>query len=116
MKALSIKNPWADLISSGKKTIETRMWKTSHRGDLLICVTQSPPSENSGLAICVVDLYDVQPMTKDHEALALYKSEPGRYSWFLRNLRPIVPVPIRSALGIFEAEINPRLHFPSTMY
>lgn len=36
MKALSIKQPWADLIVEGLKPIENRTWITFHRGPLLI--------------------------------------------------------------------------------
>jgi hypothetical protein len=32
MRALSVRQPWAELILSGRKTIETRTWRTSHRG------------------------------------------------------------------------------------
>ena len=34
MKALSVHQPFAGLIASGEKTIETRRWPTSYRGDL----------------------------------------------------------------------------------
>jgi hypothetical protein len=36
MKALSIRQPWAELILQGRKTIELRTWKTSYRGLLVI--------------------------------------------------------------------------------
>lgn len=36
MKVLTIKQPWASLIALGEKKIETRSWKTSYRGTLLI--------------------------------------------------------------------------------
>jgi len=36
MKALSIAQPWAELIASGKKTVETRSWQTSYRGPIAI--------------------------------------------------------------------------------
>lgn len=36
MKVLSIKQPWATLTALGYKKIETRSWKTSYRGPLLI--------------------------------------------------------------------------------
>ena len=36
MKVLSIKEPWATLIASKQKYIETRSWKTSYRGELYI--------------------------------------------------------------------------------
>ena len=32
MKALSIRQPWAELILQGRKTIELRTWKTCYRG------------------------------------------------------------------------------------
>lgn len=36
MKALSLRQPWAWLVVTGYKTIETRTWKTNYRGLLLI--------------------------------------------------------------------------------
>lgn len=36
MKAITIKQPWASLIALGEKKIETRAWKTSYRGPILI--------------------------------------------------------------------------------
>jgi hypothetical protein len=38
--ALSVKQPWASLIASGRKTIETRMYCTRHRGWLLIMASR----------------------------------------------------------------------------
>lgn len=35
MTAISLKQPWAQLILDGVKTIETRKWRTNYRGDLL---------------------------------------------------------------------------------
>lgn len=36
MKALTLIQPWATLIVSGHKRVETRSWRTRHRGPLLI--------------------------------------------------------------------------------
>ncbi len=36
MKALSLKQPWAELILQGKKKIEIRRWNTNFRGEFLI--------------------------------------------------------------------------------
>ena len=36
MKCLSVSQPFADLIISGKKTIELRKWNTNFRGEFLI--------------------------------------------------------------------------------
>src|ERR1700751_3370272 len=33
---LSIRQPWAELILRGEKTIENRSWRTNHRGTLYI--------------------------------------------------------------------------------
>lgn len=40
MKALSLWEPWASLMATGAKRIETRSWGTSYRGRLLICAAQ----------------------------------------------------------------------------
>lgn len=37
MKAITLNQPYASLIAAGIKTIETRRWRTNHRGPLLIC-------------------------------------------------------------------------------
>lgn len=42
MKTLSIKQPWANLIATGKKNIENRTWKTNYRGKILIHATKYP--------------------------------------------------------------------------
>jgi hypothetical protein len=36
MKALTVLQPWAQLLILGAKRYETRSWKTKHRGPLLI--------------------------------------------------------------------------------
>lgn len=40
MKAISLWEPWASLIRTGAKTIETRSWRTNYRGELLICAAK----------------------------------------------------------------------------
>ena len=36
MKALTLRQPWATLVASGAKKIETRSWHTNYRGPLAI--------------------------------------------------------------------------------
>ena len=36
MKVISIKEPFATLITNGMKKIETRSWKTNYRGEIFI--------------------------------------------------------------------------------
>jgi activating signal cointegrator 1 len=43
MKALSLTQPWASLIVTGAKQIETRSWFTSYRGQLLIHAAKGFP-------------------------------------------------------------------------
>lgn len=105
-KAISLKQPWANLVASGKKTIETRKWSTKYRGDLVICSSKNPKIEPAGYALCIIELYDVKPMTKKDEKKACIKVYPKAYSWFLRNILPInPPISVKGSLGIFNLEI-----------
>jgi len=36
LKVLSIRQPWAELILQGRKTLEIRSWKTAHRGETFL--------------------------------------------------------------------------------
>jgi activating signal cointegrator 1 len=40
IKAISLHQPWATLITMGLKKYETRSWATSYRGPLLICAAK----------------------------------------------------------------------------
>ena len=42
MKTLSLKQPFAELILQGRKTIELRRWNTNLRGDFLIHASKNP--------------------------------------------------------------------------
>lgn len=106
MKAISLKQPWANLVAEGKKTIETRKWATKYRGDLVICSSQTPKIKPYGCALCVVELYNIEPMRKEHEKEACIEVYKGARSWFLRNLRKIDPVfPVHGQLSIYNLEI-----------
>lgn len=118
MKAISLKQPWADFILKGVKTIETRTWATNYRGDLLICSSKTfDPLFNDmrmeyrnnlefGRALCIVELYGIRPMIEADEEAACCRIYPGAYSWLIRNIIPIKSFPIKGALRIFEVEFN----------
>ena len=109
-KAISLKQPWADMVAKGVKTIETRKWNTRYRGDLVICSSKIPNLYPAGYAICMVELYETRPMQKEDEKGACVRQYPGAYSWFLRNVRPIrPPIPVRGRLNIFDLEL-PKLN------
>lgn len=122
MKALSVRQPWASLIATGRKTIEVRTWSTRHRGKLLICaskfVYKKPPIHvRSGFelladieepiirgeALCVADLVDVRPAKlPDDQMESLAPMELTHFSWEVRVLKKVQPMPVRGRLGLFE--------------
>ncbi|QDV62471.1 ASCH domain-containing protein [Crateriforma conspicua] len=104
MKALSIKQPWANMIASGEKTIETRTWKTEHRGKLLIVSSKEPDIAPAGCALAVVELVDCRPMSVLDEAHARCRKYNGAYSWVLENARELKPFSVRGQPGLFEVE------------
>lgn len=87
--AIILNEPYAGYIKLQIKTIETRMKKFSHRGDIVICCDKgkSAGSENAGKALCIVDVYDVRPMVDGDAAAACIGNVPGRYAYLLRNWR-----------------------------
>jgi ASCH domain-containing protein len=72
MKCLSLKQPYAELLVSGKKTIELRKWNTSFRGKFLVHASKNIDKERldfpgidhnkliSGAVIGAAILYDVK--------------------------------------------------------
>ncbi len=100
MKALSIRQPWANMIASGKKTIETRTWRTNYRGPLLIVSSRTPRIEPAGYALAVAELIDCRPMTREDEEKACYQIYPRAQAWVLTNIRRIDPFPVNGKLGL----------------
>lgn len=43
LRALTLTQPWASLMALQRKTIETRSWKTDHRGELVIHAAKGFP-------------------------------------------------------------------------
>lgn len=59
MKALSLRQPYAELIVSGRKTIELRKWNTKHRGTFLVHASKYKPS-TSELSDFNLKIEDIQ--------------------------------------------------------
>jgi len=118
MKALSLKQPWAGLIASGEKTIETRSWRTDYRGELLICSSKffdkSAPSylfvdatcHVRGETICMVELVDCVPMTDEHVIAACCQVYDGAWAWMLENIRVVKNIPVKGHLNIFNVDLT----------
>ncbi len=130
MIALSVKQPWASLIARGRKTIETRSWSTTYRGQLLICAGASPdigalrrfgavPATweqvyPPGVALAVVTLVDVSPMLQGDEVAACCPRRPGLFAWrFGPIIAPVTPFAVRGQLGLFKVEIPAAHLLPS---
>lgn len=106
MKAISIKQPWANLIASGQKTIETRVWTAEYRGPLLIVSAKSPNIAPAGYAIAVADLVDCRPMTKADEAAACCEIYPNAVAWILQGVRRVRVFPVKGQLRIFDVDVS----------
>lgn len=106
MKALSVKQPWAELIARGEKTIEVRSKPTKYRGPLLIVSCKRPNVWVTGHAIAVVDLVDCRPMAKADEEAALRERWVGAKAWVLENPRRVEPVPVTGKQGVYDVDLD----------
>lgn len=140
MKALSIRQPWADLIGHGLKTCEIRSWQTHYRGDLLICSSARPdnfmreikaksdPARGAyllnsdprlegyyqlGFALYIVELYDITQFTPALQEAAMCDFSPGLFAWHVRNVRKIKPFKVKGQLGLFNIEIHSSTNLPT---
>jgi hypothetical protein len=114
MRGISIKQPYAWLVATGKKNIENRSWRTHHRGPLAIHAGLKRISDEEleeiarryriripkehlerGGIIGVVDLVDV---VTSHESRWFH----GPYGWVLRNAKQTRFLPVTGRLGFME--------------
>jgi len=93
MKALSIRQPWANKIVDGEKTVENRTWRTKYRGPLLIHAAGQKE------IIGQVSLLDCKPLV---EVKTIAYAE-GPWCWILSMPQRFdSPIPYRGRLGLFE--------------
>ena len=117
MKCLSLKQPFADLLAHGEKSIELRKCNTSFRGEFLIHASKTIDIESSerldmnsnkftiGAIIGSAFLYDVKEYsnqqdfeTNRHKHFSLIPKyfEGYRYGFLIKNakmLRKAIPYP-----------------------
>lgn len=124
MKALSIKQPWANLIADGEKTIETRSWSTPFRGPLLIVSSKKPdlnniPETNDrklmakviaehgpyGYAVAVAQLVGCRMMRACDVKNAYCDQYPAAMAWLLKDVQRIKPFPVKGRLMLYDVEI-----------
>lgn len=105
MKALSVRQPWANFIADKLKTIETRSWYEKHRGPLLIHSSKKPVIYPAGVALAIVTLLDVRRMTKEDEKDAKVSFNPRLYAFVLGKIWKIPrPFKMSGALYIYDTE------------
>jgi hypothetical protein len=117
MKALTVCQPYAEMIVRGVKPIENRTWPTGYRGELLIHAGKSQawldpddiatyPTMKFGAVVGVAQL--VACLNLEHPAtwpaayqhLATHKHANGPWCWVLENVRPLTePLECRGAQG-----------------
>ena len=123
-KCLSLKQPFAELVVSGKKTIELRKWNTNFRGEFLIHASKKlneeacernkidPNSLTKGAIIGKAVLYDVRVYDNEHSFLrdkgmhfATKKSADHKYGFLLKGAKKFhVPIFIRGQLKFFKVK------------
>jgi len=123
MKTLSIRQPWAELIMQGRKTIEIRTWPTKHRGKLAVHVSQTidrkacqmygfdPKQLSTGVIIGTVEVvtmlqFDVEQwQTLQPQHLKLGDYQEKYIGWQLANARRLPnPIPQKGGRRLFETE------------
>lgn len=128
MKVLSLKEPYATLIKSKKKLIETRSWNTKYRGELYIHASMTKIDKDVvnnkelmnlvsddlsfGYIICKCRIVDTIKMTKEYvenmknnnpQEYLCGDYQEGRYAWVLENIEVLdKPIKAKGKLGIWE--------------
>lgn len=128
MKCFSLKQPFADLLAHGEKTIELRKWNSSFRAEFLIHASKNIDIESCerldmnsnnftiGAIIGSAFLYDVkeysneQEFEKDrhkHFSVITKYFEGYRYGFFIRDAKMLKnPIPYPGKLRFFEVDEN----------
>ncbi len=120
IRALTICQPYAELIVSGEKRVENRVWHTSHRGPLLIHAGASrdwldtyrhlPDSMDFSAIVGIVELTHVVPFQpgrnprppRGFEWLAEDPHAEGPRCWILANARRFKrPIESAGAQGLW---------------
>lgn len=132
MKCLSVSQPFADLIISGKKTIELRKWNTNFRGEFLIHAPLKIRAEDckrlkinkkfvTGAIIGKAEIYDVKKYNSIKEIkmdqkfhLASKNFHDKTFGFRLKNAKSLrIPITCKGQLGFFDIDI-PKIKIKNT--
>ena len=127
MKCLSLRQPYADLVVSGKKAIELRRWNTRFRGRFLVHASKTvdlracrrfgirPESLATGAIIGKASIIGVRKYGSRKEFLADARKHLARYSeygssrygFLLKDpARLKKPVKLKGRLNFFDASAS----------
>ncbi len=121
MKALSLKQPFAELVVEGKKKVELRNWNTKFRGEFFIHASKNSDKESMkrfgfttlplGFLVGKVKLVDVKTYANEEEHnkdknLHLASDSWGNHGFILENPIRINPVPWKGQLNFFDVKLE----------
>jgi hypothetical protein len=125
MKTLSIRQPWAWLITNGYKDIENRTWKTKHEGQFLIHAGKKKPTKEEWkeFQIWLKSDFDIilPEMSSDFgvhfggvvgTACLIDCVDHSNSKWFdnsgygfrLTGAKPLPFIPVKGKLSFFDVE------------
>lgn len=118
--AISIQQPWAELILQGKKSIEVRKWNPSYRGPVWLHTGLKVNEELdkqfglSGLYRgCFVGRFELANIIRfDADRWSMWRSRHlvegpmfgELYGWMIREPVRTRPIPAKGKLGLFHPE------------
>ena len=114
MKAITLEQPFASLVSIGAKTIETRPWSTDYRGPLAIHAEKSVKAVTDpyyrsllgsagldcerlplGKIVAIARLVNCEKVVQSnipcYPQLAFSEFTPDWYAWELADICPLAP-------------------------
>lgn len=124
--ALSIRQPWTELILQGRKTIEVRSWATAYRGELWLHAGVQPDADalarfgftlnglSRGAIVGKCELHDCIAFTDETwEAWRPRHLSEGslnkrQYAWLLGKPMRIPPMPFKGRLGLMRMDAMER--------
>ncbi len=124
IRALTIRQPFPELILRGRKPFELRSWKTHYRGPILIHSAAkmnsyfagelglNPEKLITGAFVGVAVLSDVRPYTREDSRLLKKKRAgggwyPNLFSWVLKKpFRISRPIKAKGQLGLFPVSAS----------
>jgi hypothetical protein len=125
MKCLSLRQPYAELLVSGKKTIELRKWNTNFRGKFLVHASKNVDKEkckslgidhtnlNIGMIVGTATLYDVKKYDNKNQLMRDKNRhyadanifDSYMYGFLIRNAHRFKhPIHFSGKLGFFEVD------------